>query len=198
MYLKQNPLNCQNILSVHILIFFNWIEFTGGSGGTALTHCDIVRYYVLTSIWAMEDMKNTLRCPCPREQVPSSRNVATSASPRLMLLVREGSTQWDKKKNIFPFFHILYFKNGKFVIYHWKIWSISYTAIYYKTNVFYMKKINLNKKCELSHYVPHTVHSETEFFFPINNIIFRIIIYLFNQNKSKRCHLHYKTKIRKY
>ena len=50
---------------------------------------------------------------------------------------------------------------------------------------FNRKKINLNKKCELSHCVPHTVHSETVglLFFPINNIIFRIIIYLLNQNK---------------
>ena len=50
--------------------------------------------------------------------------------------VREASTQWDKRKK-FPSFHILYFKNGKFVMY-WKIWSFYYTAMYYKTlnNVF--------------------------------------------------------------
>ena len=47
------------------------------------------------------------------------------------------------------------------------------------------KKINLNKKCELSHCVSHTVHSKTALFFPINNIIFSIIIYLFNQNKEE-------------
>ena len=45
------------------------------------------------------------------------------------------------------------------------------------------EKIILIKKSELSHCVPHAVHSETVLFFPINNIIFRIIIYLFNQNK---------------
>ena len=62
---------------------------------------------------------------------------------------------------------------------------------------FNRKKINLNKKCELSHCVPHTVHSETVLFVLINNIIFRIIIYAINLVKiSKRCHLHYKTKIR--
>ena len=51
--------------------------------------------------------------------------------------VREGSTQWDIKIFPFFFFQIPYFKNGKFVIY-WKIWSICYAAIYYKTlsNVF--------------------------------------------------------------
>ena len=42
---------------------------------------------------------------------------------------------------------------------------------------------DIYKKCELSHCVPHTVQSETVLFFPIHNIIFRIIIYLFNQNK---------------
>ena len=44
------------------------------------------------------------------------------------------------------------------------------------------KNINQNKKCELSHRVPNTVHSETVFF-SINNIIFGIITHLFNQNK---------------
>ena len=53
---------------------------------------------------------------------------------------------------------------------------------------FSRKKINLNKKCELSHYVPHTVHSETVLFFPINNIIYRIIIYICLIKISKRCH----------
>ena len=38
--------------------------------------------------------------------------------------VREGSSQWDKK-TFSPFFHILYFKSGKFVMY-WNIWSICY------------------------------------------------------------------------
>ena len=31
-------------------------------------------------------------------------------------VVREGSTQWNKK-HFFPFYRILYFKNGKFVMY---------------------------------------------------------------------------------
>ena len=48
---------------------------------------------------------------------------------------------------------------------------------------FNTKNINLNKKGELSHCVPHTVHCETVLFFPIDNIIFRIIIYLLNENK---------------
>ena len=52
----------------------------------------------------------------------------------------------------------------------------------YTIRHFNRKEINLNKKCELSHCVPHTVHSETVLFFPINNIIFRKVIYLFNQN----------------
>ena len=48
---------------------------------------------------------------------------------------------------------------------------------------FNRKKKKLNKKCDLCHCVPHTIHIETVLFFPMNNIIFRIIIYLFNQNK---------------
>ena len=48
---------------------------------------------------------------------------------------------------------------------------------------FNRKKINLNKKFELYQCVPHKVHSETVLFFPINNVSFRIIIYLLNQNK---------------
>ena len=52
-----------------------------------------------------------------------------------------------------------------------------------KVMYFNRKKINSNKKCELSQCVPHTVLSETVLFFPINNIIFRIIIYIFNKNK---------------
>ena len=56
----------------------------------------------------------------------------------------------------------------------------------YKTlsNVFQQKKNTLNKKWELSHCVSHTVHSKTVLFFPIN-IIFRIIMYLFSQNKQE-------------
>ena len=51
--------------------------------------------------------------------------------------------------------------------------------------------------CELSHCVPHTVHSKTLLFFPINDDIFRIItVYICLIKISKRCHLHYKTKIR--
>ena len=52
-----------------------------------------------------------------------------------------------------------------------------YTIRHYEM-YFNRKKINLLSQC-----VPHTVHSETVLIFPINNIIFRIIIYLFNQNK---------------
>ena len=50
---------------------------------------------------------------------------------------------------------------------------------------FNRKKINLNKKCELSHYVTPRVHSETVLFFSINNIIFRIIIYATYTIKQK-------------
>ena len=61
---------------------------------------------------------------------------------------------------------------------------------------FNRKKINLNKKCELSHCVPHTVHTETLLFFPINIIIIIRMIMYFLIKISKRCQLHYKTKIR--
>ena len=61
----------------------------------------------------------------------------------------------------------------------------SYFSVHYKFSVFeikYVKKITLNKNVNCL-CIPHAAHSETLLFFPINNIIFRIIIYLFNQNK---------------
>ena len=71
------------------------------------------------------------------DQVQDCLTLQLTLTNTMVTVVREGSKQWDKKKKHFPFFHILYLKNGKFVMY-WKIWSFRYTAIYYKTlsNVF--------------------------------------------------------------
>ena len=100
-------------------------------------------------------------------------------------LIRECSTQWDKK-NPFSTYCISKMENlwctekyDPFATQPYTINPIKHQVMYFNRK----KKINLNKKCELPHCVPHTVHSETVLFFPINNNIFRIIVYLFNQNK---------------
>ena len=59
--------------------------------------------------------------------------------------------------------------------------------------ILFIGQNNKNANCLTVYHIQYILSQYH--FFPINNIIFRITIYLFKKI-SKRCHLHYKTKIR--